>query len=205
MIESILIGTTNTSKIRQLRDCLALINIDGFGVKDKSLLPYVEEDGKTVEENAEKKAIAYAKEFGQLVISMDNELHIDGLPDELQPGIHVRRINGKDTNSDEELLNHFERLISSLGERVTGHWRFGVCIAKPNGEHWTTVIVSPRVFTKVRSVAVMEGYPLESIQIDPKTGKYVAEMSEEEHAKFWQDAIGSGLIKFVQSIDEMVV
>lgn len=200
-MKNLKMGTTNSAKISQLDDCLTPVGIHVVGVTDKSLLPFVEEDGKTVEENAQKKAIAYAKEFGERVISMDNELHIDGLTDEQQPGLHVRRINGVEANSDDELLDHYQKVIASLGDRVTGYWRFGICIADPNGKKWSTVIKSPRIFTSQRSSKMILDYPLESIQIQPETGKYISEMSEQEKAAFWQKAIGEELITFVQSID----
>lgn len=193
-------GTTNAAKIDQLNDCLLPIGINVVGVKDKSVLPKVDEDGKTVSENAEKKAIAYSKALGERVISMDNALYIDGLPEEQQPGIHVRRINGVDTNDDDELLNHFQKLIASLGQTITGHWEFGICIADPDGRTWETVIISPRIFTSARSNSMVPSYPLESIQIDPKTGKYISEMSETERAEFWQNAIGKEVCEFVQAL-----
>ncbi len=200
-MKKLIMGTTNPAKINQLYDCLIPFGINVVGVEDKSLLPYVEEDGKTVEENARKKALAYARALGQRVISMDNALYIDGLSDEQQPGIHVRRINGKDVNDDEELLNHFQKLISSLGDNVSGYWRFGICIADPNGKLWETVIKSPRLFTSVRSNSVVPGYPLESNQIEPETGKYISEMTKDEQAQFWQKAIGKQLVEFVLLIE----
>ena len=33
---------------------------------------------------------------------MDNNLYIEGLPEEKQPGTHVRRINGKELNDEIE-------------------------------------------------------------------------------------------------------
>jgi hypothetical protein len=42
---------------------------------------------------------------------------------------------------------------------------------------------------------------LESIQIDPETGKYISEMTTEEQAEFWQRTLGSKLCSFVKSID----
>lgn len=199
-MDKLIMGTTNPGKINQLNDCLITIGINVVGVEDKSMLPHVEEDGATVLENARKKAIVYANTLGQRVISMDNALYIDGLSDEQQPGIYVRRINGEHENNDEELLNHFERIIASIGNRVTGYWEFGICIADPDGETWETVIKSPRLFASSRSDQMVEGYPLESIQIDPESGQYLSELPPEDRARFWQKAIGPKLVAFVQSI-----
>ena len=45
---------------------------------------------------------------------MDNNLYIEGLPDEKQPGTHVRRINGKELN-DEEMIEYYSKLGNEYG------------------------------------------------------------------------------------------
>lgn len=142
-MQSITMGTTNQAKVAQIAGALSLIGVEVRGVQDKSLLPEVIEDGATVAENARKKAIAYAQALGITVLSMDNALYLDGLPEEDQPGIHVRRINGEVRSSDDELLDHYQQVIHSLGGRIGGHWDFGVCVAEPDGRAWETVIRSP--------------------------------------------------------------
>ncbi len=83
---------------------------------------------------------------------------------------------------------------------MNGRWEFGVCVADPDGRVWETTIISPRIFTSTRSSKVVVGYPLESLQIDPESGRYISELSEEEHATFWQCMIGSTLAAFVRTI-----
>lgn len=195
----LIIGTTNPAKLAQLRDALSPIDIQVEGI-DKKLLPEITEDGNTAEENARKKAVAYAKAIGQTVFSMDNALYINDLPSEKQPGIHVRRIGGSVAVNDEELLLHGISLIKSLGGKTTGYWEYGVCIAQPDGKFFEMTIKTPRIFTSKRSEKVVQGYPLESIQIDPETGKYISEMTEKEQAKFWQNNLGTKLCSFVKSV-----
>ncbi len=48
---------------------------------------------------------------------------------------------------------------------------------------------------------MQSGYPLESIQIDPQSQKYISEMTQDEQNNFWQKAIGQPLLEFVQSVD----
>lgn len=198
-MKKIIIGTTNPAKLAQLRDALSSIDILVEGI-DKKLLPEVIEDGSTAQENAYKKAIAYAKALGQTVFSMDNALFIDGLLLKDQPGINVRRIGGSIAVNDEELLEHGIALVKSLGGEATGYWEYGICIAKPDGKIFEITLKTPRVFTSKRSEKVVQGYPLESIQIDPETGKYISEMTSIEQAKFWQKNLGPELCSFVKSV-----
>lgn len=198
-MKRLVMGTTNPAKIAQVRDALVSAGIQVEGVADKKLLPEVVEDGATVQENARKKAVAYAKALGQTVLSMDNALFLDGLAPEDQPGIHVRRIGGSLAETDAELLNHGAALVESLGGKVAGYWEYGICIADPSGKISETTLRTSRVFTSKRSDKSIPGYPLESIQIDPETGKYISEMTSEEMAAFWQRSLGVPLCAFVSS------
>ncbi|MFA6585545.1 MAG: non-canonical purine NTP pyrophosphatase [Candidatus Paceibacterota bacterium] len=200
-MKKIIMGTTNPAKIKQLSDILSSIDITVEGV-DKKSLPEVIEDGNTAQENARKKAMTYSKFLNQTVFSMDNALFIDGLKSEDQPGIHVRRINHLDAVNDEELLEHYVQLIRSLGGKTTGHWEYGICIAQPNGKIFeTTLKTPPRIFTSKRSKKIVQGYPLESIQIDTITGtnKYFSEMTTIEQAELWRKIMGPKVCSFVES------
>ena len=200
-MKEIVFGTTNEAKIKQVRGALAPTGIVVEGVKDKSILPEVIEDGKTASENARKKSLAYAKTLGRTVFSMDNALYLEGLSVEKQPGLNVRRINGtSERPTDEQMLEYYSKLIGELGGRVNGYWEFGICIANPEGEYEETVIKSPRIFVSEPSKAMVEGYPLESIQIEPESGRYISEMPQNEQDLFWQNAIGKPLVEFVRGV-----
>jgi len=194
-------GTTNEAKIKQIRGALAPAGIDVNGVIDKSMLPEVIEDGKTANENARKKALAYAKALGKTVFSMDNALYINGLSDDKQPALNVRRINGHTATTDEEMIEYYSKLIDSLGGKAEGYWEFGICIATPDGDYKETTIKSPRTFVSTPTTNRQAGYPLESIQIDPATNKYIAGMTQQEQDIFWQQAIGEKLLEFVKSVE----
>lgn len=194
-------GTTNEAKIKQIRGALVPAGIEVNGVADKSVLPVVVEDGKTANENARKKALAYAKALGKTVFSMDNALYINGLTEDRQPALNVRRIDGHTATTDEEMIEYYSKLIQNLGGKAEGYWEFGICIATPEGDYRETTIKSPRTFVSTPTTNRQEGYPLESIQIDPATGKYIADMTQQEQDIFWQKAIGSKLLEFVKSVE----
>lgn len=198
-MKEIIFATTNPAKIKQLGGVLAAIGINVRGISGKSGLPRVQEDGASLQENARKKAAAYAKALGKTVLSMDNGLYFDGLPDAEQPGTHVRRINGGAEASDEEMLRHYARFVEGLGGKVNGRWEYALCVATPDGGYRETTITSPRLFTANISPKMIAGYPLESTQIDPKSGKYISEMSQEEQDLFWQREIGDEIRNFFES------
>ncbi len=199
-MKELIFGTTNPAKVLQIRGALAPAGIEVNGVVDKSVLPEVVEDGRTANENARKKALAFAKSLGKTVFAMDNALYINGLSEDKQPALNVRRIDGKTATTDEEMIEYYSKLIDSLGGKAEGFWEFGICIATPEGNYKETTIKSPRTFVSTPTSNRQAGYPLESIQIEPASGKYIADMTQEEQDIFWQKAIGDKLLEFVKNV-----
>ena len=199
-MKEIIVGTRNKAKVEQIRGALAPLDIVVKGLSDDRQLPEVEEDGLTAQENARKKACVYAQALGKTVLSMDNALYFDKLSPEKQPGINVRRIPpALSRPGDEQMLKYYCALVKSLGKTVKAHWEFAVCVAEPKGKTHETVIFSPRIFVSLPSTTVIPGYPLESIQIDPVSDRYISEMSQKEQDQFWQIAIGNKLSQFVKT------
>ena len=96
----VLFATTNQAKIKKYADELKKRNIEVITIKDLGINLDVDENGKNALENAYIKAKAYYDATGFVTIGMDNNLFIEELPEEKQPGTHVRRINGKYLNFD---------------------------------------------------------------------------------------------------------
>lgn len=200
-MQKLVFGSKNPAKLRQVQDVLMQIGIKVIGLDELNITDDVEETGSTVIENARLKSVAYARLTGQTVLSMDNALYFDGLPDEEQPGIHARRVNGQAAKSDIELVEHYSTLVDSRSStgRLKGWWEYGLSLAKPDGTSVETTIKTHRVFVSQPSNTAVEGYPLESIQVDPATGTYMSEMTAEQKANFWHDNIGMPMQVFVRS------
>lgn len=197
-MKEIIYGTSNPAKVAQVRDVLEPIGYTVRSLADFNSQVTVEEDGKTAEENALKKAAAYAKELDKPVLSMDVALYFNNLPDDKQPGLHVRRISGKTRPSDQEMLDAYAALAASMGDRIKGYWRYAFALAWPDGKKVSFTHDTPRIFVSKPSEKIVEGFPLESLQIDPTSNKYISEMEKEELAEFWRSSIGVPLTKFVR-------
>lgn len=200
-MREIVFGTSNPAKVAQISGALKPIEVNVIGIGELGIKVEVLEDGETAQENARKKALAFAKAANRPVLSMDNALFLDRLKPEEQPGIHVRRINGRDDRpSDQELLDYYSSLINRLGGNIAGHWEFALALAEPDGKLQETTVISPRRFSETISKKVVQGYPLESIQIDPESGKYISEMTQDEQDEFWQRMIGKQLCTWIDSV-----
>jgi len=196
----LIIGTKNKAKVDQLKMALKDFDIEIQGLPDNKDFPEINENGKTALDNARAKALNYAILIGCPVFSMDNGLYFEGLSDNEQPGLHVRRINNRsDRPTDLEIVDYYSKLISRLGGRINGYWEYGVCVATPEGETHETTFKSQRIFVSKPSANILDGYPMESLQIDQKTGKYSSEMTLAEKDSFYQErgATGQKLRDFI--------
>lgn len=141
-------GTSNPGKAKQMQSVLTASGMDAV-VRTSSDLGMdldVEEAGETAEENARKKALAYASVLHRPVLSMDSALYFDGIPDELQPGLHVRRVGGGERMGDSDMLAYYTGLIGRFGGRLHGYWRTAFALALPDGTCHVLATTSPRIF-----------------------------------------------------------
>lgn len=92
----LLYGTGNQAKLAAMRSRLRQIGIELVGLNDLKAdgldIPKVVENGNTPLENARLKAKGYYETFHIPVFSCDSGLYFDNVPDEIQPGVHVRNV-----------------------------------------------------------------------------------------------------------------
>ncbi|MFA5155450.1 MAG: non-canonical purine NTP pyrophosphatase [Patescibacteria group bacterium] len=196
-MRQIIIGTKNQAKFAQMRDALRPLGLEAVMPED---LPEVIEDGETNQINARKKALTYARFLNDAVLSMDNALYFPDLPADEQPGQNVRRIKGRiDRPSDNEILEYYRDLIDRYGGEIKGRWEYAICLARPDGQYWETTVNSERTFVSRQSDSIMAGYPLESLQIDPKSGRPLASLPEEDRRRLMSQRISGPLQEFIKA------
>ena len=92
----VLFATTNQSKILKYKKVLEENGIELITIKDLDFKLDIEENGKNAIENAYIKAKTYWDATHIPTIGIDNNLFIEELPEDKQPGTHIRRVNGKE-------------------------------------------------------------------------------------------------------------
>ena len=106
----ILYGTGNPAKLESMRSRIENLDIELIGLNELKaeghMIPNIQETGNTPLENARQKALAYYEAFKMPVFSCDSGLYFDNVPDEVQPGVHVRNVKGK-CLSDEEKMEYY--------------------------------------------------------------------------------------------------
>ncbi len=178
-------GTGNDAKLAYMRRTLSDLPLQITGLLDAAKirgieLPKVEENGNTPLENARQKAEAYFALFHSPVFSCDSGLylydHLTGelLPEEVQPGIHVRG-RGEKRLSDEELLTHYVGLVKKYG-RIRARYQNAICLIFNEEIRQESMEENlwgePFLLTDVPHTKKVPGFPLDGISIDIKTGRY---------------------------------
>ena len=200
----LLYGTGNLAKLSAMRNRLEQLDIELIGLNDMraegKIVPKVIEDGNTPLENARLKAMAYYEAFQIPVFSCDSGLYFDNVPDEVQPGVHVRNVNGK-CLSDDEMIDYYSGLVKAYGNLVA-RYRNAICFVMDNTHIYEAMEPSMEsekfiLTDKPHSTIRKEGFPLDSISLDIKTNKYYYDLSED---KLEQLAVEDGFLEFFKNI-----
>jgi len=117
----IIIATNNQGKVREFKARLG--GYDVYSLKDKGIDIEVEEDGKTFEENAVKKARAVADLTGILTMADDSGLEVFALDN--APGIYSARYGGE--GLDDKM--RYEKLLTDMEGKTDRGARFVSVIA----------------------------------------------------------------------------
>ena len=200
----LLYGTGNLAKLSAMRNRLEQLDIELIGLNDlrvegKNVLE-VKEDGNTPLEIARLKAMAYYEAFQIPVFSCDSGLYFDNVPDEVQPGVHVRNVNGK-CLTDDEMIDYYSGLVKAHGNLVA-RYKNAICFVMDDTHIYEAMEPSMEsekfiLTDKPHSTIRKEGFPLDSISLDIKTNKYYYDLPED---RLEQVAVEDGFLQFFKNI-----
>lgn len=195
----ILFATHNKSKLNHYKVELEKFGLNVLSLDDLKIDYNVEEISINTEENAIKKAIEYNKISNMPTIAVDDGLMFENVPESVQPGPYVRRIDGKNASTDEELLEHYVDIVNKYGVdgKLNGKWIKGIAVVKSFDEISSTTFNVDKIFVNKPVEKRNEGYPLDSMSITPYFNKYTIDLTEEENT-ILKEKTNSKLIKFLE-------
>lgn len=200
----LLYGTGNQAKLSVMKSRLEKIGIELIGLNDLRAegknIPEVLENGNTPLENARLKALAYYETFQMPVFSCDSGLYFDNVPDEIQPGVHVRNVEGK-CLSDEEMREYYASLARQYGSLIASY-RNAICFIMDENHIYEAMDSSMEsekfiLTDKPHSAIRKKGFPLDSMSIDMKTNKYYYDLADAELEQF---AVEDGFLSFFEKV-----
>lgn len=202
----LLYGTGNPAKLSAMQSRLKQLDIELIGLNDLrnegKALPKIVENGKTPLENARRKAMAYYEVFHMPVFSCDSGLYFDNVPDEVQPGVHVRNVNGK-CLSDDEMIDYYSGLVKIYGNLVA-RYKNAICFVLDDVHIYEAMepsmesekfILTDKPHSRIRK----EGFPLDSLSLDIRTKEYYYDLPEDKLEKV---AVEDGFLEFFKNVLE---
>ena len=180
----LIFGTGNPAKLSAMNKRLSGFDLEIVGLKDLNIeIPEVPETGSTPLENAYQKATAYYKLLMEPVFSCDSGLYFDQVPDEIQPGVHVRNVNGR-TLTDDEMIEYYSGLAEKYGD-LTARYRNAICLVVDDQHIYQAMEESMEsepflLKAKPHVNRIKKGFPLDSLSVDIKTGKHFYDLDKSE-------------------------
>lgn len=198
-MKELVFATGNQAKIARFFDKLQKEDIKLESIKELNIRLDCEENGKNAVENALIKARCCHEMCKNAVMGMDDTLYMEGVPEDKQPGLFVRRVNGKTLN-DEEMIEHYKNLVDEYGQdgKINCKWIYGLAIIDEKGKE-STYTWEKTDFYMVNKVSdkINPGYPLNSISKYKKLDKYFTDITEEEKERIKVDE--SDVINFIKN------
>lgn len=192
----VLFATTNPAKIKKYKEPLRQNGINLITIKDLDINVDVDENGRNALENAYIKAKTYYDATGIVSIGMDNNLFFEDVPEEKQPGTHVRRVNGK-TLTDEEMIDYYTALVKEYGGKVVAKWVYGMVIYNGKEKKEFSWSKSNFYFLDKPCENRNPGYPLDSIAFVPEFNKYLVELTNEEKSANNDENKDNAVVNFI--------
>ncbi|MDR2427222.1 MAG: XTP/dITP diphosphatase [Endomicrobium sp.] len=174
MIDEIIIATRNMHKVAEIKDILSDLNIKVVAIMDFPNYPRTVEDGKTLEENAVKKAKEAAAFFKKWVIADDTGLEVEYLNGE--PGVFSARYAGESCTYEDNNKKLLSALKGVPADKRGAHFRCVIAISNPEGE---TAFAEGEIFGIISENSAGEkGFGYDPIFFLPEQNKTFAQLDE---------------------------
>ena len=193
----LLYATGNESKICNMRYRLTGYDIEIITPKDLGIHIDVDESGSTPIENARLKAKTYFEKTELLTLAADSGLYVDDIPSDAQPGLFVRRVNGK-TLSEDEMIAHYRNLAARYGGKLNARYITGLVLLADGQEYTAEIPDDDFIITcEPNPNRQHRGNPLDVVTICPANGKYFNDCSLDELSVL-ASSFDKNCIKFLQ-------
>lgn len=193
-------GTKNKAKVDHMNFIIKELDIFISPVEDH--INDVVEKGSSIMENARIKALHYYKQLKKPVFSCDSGLFFDHLPMDEQPGIFIRRVNGKRL-SDDEMIVHYGNIAKKNNGEAICRYRNAICLVINENEIYEydgiSISSEPFKIVAIPHVNRRKGFPIDSLSVDIESNKYFFDINDNG---FKKGPMFHGYVKFFRGIKD---
>ena len=175
-MRALLLATTNRHKLDEYYTIFSDLPLTLQSLREVHIDMDVEETGQTFAENAQLKALAYARASGMLSLADDSGLEIDALGG--APGVLSARFAGQDTPYEERFRLLIGQLRGLTGEQRRARFRCAIALAEPDG--YCRVVEGTIEGVVAESPRGTGGFGYDPIFLLPELGRTFAELTTEQ-------------------------
>ena len=172
----LLLASHNRGKLLEIQALLADLHLDLVSPTSLNLVLDIVEDGQTYQENAARKALAFALASGYMSLADDSGLEVDVLGG--KPGLHSARFSPVPGATDKDRRVLLLQKLQRKPRPWQARFRCVVALASSSGEIWFSEgVCSGEIIPEERG---QNGFGYDPIFFLPEPGKTMAELSLEE-------------------------
>ena len=181
---NLIYGTHNPAKVESMTKALNGLDICITGLVTLNIkLEEAEENGKDPLSNATQKAMTYYKQIKRPVFSCDSGLYFEGVDEEDQPGVLIKRIHGNNLTY-KEMLTYYSNLAAKYGGRLTAYYKNSICLVMSDEETYKydgEDICSEKFYIVDKPhKEYREGFPLDSLSVEIESMKYYYDLEDDK-------------------------
>jgi len=154
-MNKLLIATNNRGKVEELQDLLEETGIELITPSQIDLELDVIEDGNTYEENASKKALAFARASQLVSLADDSGLEVDALDG--APGLYSARYSPKPDANDRDRRVYLLENLQDKPRPWAARFHATIAIAIPE-ELWSQAARRLKSQEQVPALQIFEGF-----------------------------------------------
>lgn len=185
-MKQIILATGNKHKVIEIKDILKDFPVEIKPMIDFKKYPEVVEDGKTLQDNAIKKAAEVAKYFNSWAIADDTGLEVHYLNGE--PGVYSSRYAGENCSYADNNNKLLQALNGVLPENRQAQFRCVIALSDPCGN--IKILAEGKIKGYIATdLSGASGFGYDPLFYVPKYEKTFAELGEETKNKISHRAI----------------
>jgi XTP/dITP diphosphohydrolase len=173
----LVIATRNPGKTAEIRDLLKDFAVEIKNLDDLGPIPVAEEDGKTFDDNAYKKASFTAKILGIPALADDSGLVVEALNG--APGVLSARYAGENATDEQRCAKLLREMAGKVNRKAA--FECVISIAVPSGPALTYEASSEGLIAE--RPAGQNGFGYDPIFFYPPLNKTFAQLTREEKSR----------------------
>lgn len=175
-MKEIILATGNKDKVMEIKDILKDLPLEIKPMTDFEKYPEIMEDGKTLQDNATKKATEVAKYFNSWAIADDSGLEVNYLNG--APGVYSSRYAGQHCTYADNNNKLLKALEGVLMENRQAQFRCVIALSDPQGN--IKILAEGKIKGYIATdLSGATGFGYDPLFYVPKYKKTFAQLGEE--------------------------